>query len=194
MDDTLNYYDKFAKTFFEKTVELDMQHFYNVFEKFLFSGSRILDFGCGSGRDSKYFLSKGYSVVSMDGSPKMCEIASKYIGKNVLCQKFDEIKFENEFDGIWASASLLHIPKKNLKDIFKLLYKALKDDGYMYISFKYGKYEGVIGERYFSYLNYDELNSMIDENFKILVKMKTEDLRFGNCNNKWMNVILKKCL
>lgn len=192
MNKTLNYYDEFAQSFFEKTVGIDMQLFYDSFEQYLLKGSTILDFGCGSGRDSKYFLDRGYRVTSIDGSPKMCELASKYIVNDVQCKRFDEIDYEHEFDGIWASASLLHIPKKNLKSTFKMLYKALKDNGYMYVSFKYGKYEGEVDGRYFTYLEYSDLRELVNEDFEILVEMETEDLRLESCNSKWVNVILKK--
>ncbi len=192
MDKTLNYYDKFADKFFEKTVKLDMKIFYDKFEQYLLQGSSILDFGCGSGRDSKYFISRGYRVTSIDGSPKICELARKYIGKDVQCKRFDEINYENEFDGIWASASLLHVPRIKLESIFKILYNALKENGYMYVSLKYGKYEGEVDGRYFTYLAQSDLLELINERFEIVVEMETEDLRVESYNTKWINVILKK--
>ena len=86
-----------------------MQNLYDKFEIYLKSGDKILDLGCGSGRDSKYFLSKGYDVVSVDGSIEICRLAEKYIGKYVRNIFFDELDYVNEFDAVWASASLLHV-------------------------------------------------------------------------------------
>ena len=192
MDITLKYYEEYAEKFFKETVEIDMRTFYDIFEQYLLSGSSILDLGCGSGRDSKYFLNKGYRVISIDGSPRMCKLASEFIGKEVQCKKFNEICYKNEFDGIWASASLLHVPKRDLKLIFRLLYKALKDNGYMYVSFKSGEYEGEIDGKYYTYLSCSDLFNLIDGEFEIVAKMKTKDLRLESYNNKWVNIILKK--
>ena len=109
MDATISYYNQNALEYFVKTVNVPMQNLYDKFEIYLKSGDKILDLGCGSGRDSKYFLSKGYDVVSVDGSIEICRLAEKYIGKYVRNIFFDELDYVNEFDAVWASASLLHV-------------------------------------------------------------------------------------
>lgn len=84
-NETLYYYNKNAQKFCQHTVNEDMSIRYQMFEKYLRSGGKILDMGCGSGRDSKYFLNLGYEVVSVDGSKEMCKCASEYLQRAVQC-------------------------------------------------------------------------------------------------------------
>ncbi len=95
----------------------------------------ILDFGFGSGRDSKYFLDNGYKAKAIDGSIEMCKLASKYINQEVTCMKFDEL---NTYDGIWACSSILHVEKENLSNILIKMISSLKINGIIYTSFKIG--------------------------------------------------------
>lgn len=84
MNQTITYYNQNAEEYFNKTVNVSMQALYDQFEAYLNPGDKILDLGCGSGRDSKYFLSKGYEVVSVDGSIEMCrlELQSIYVKRH----------------------------------------------------------------------------------------------------------------
>ena len=127
MSKTIDYYNLNAESFFESTVNVDMSAQYHMFEKRLYAGAHILDCGCGSGRDSKYFLEQGYEVTAIDGSEELCKKASELTGLDVKNMLFQDIAFENEFDGIWACASLLHVD--NLHDILCKLSNALKDGG-----------------------------------------------------------------
>lgn len=154
MDATISYYNQNALEYFVKTVNVPMQNLYDKFEIYLKSGDKILDLGCGSGRDSKYFLSKGYDVVSVDGSIEICRLAEKYIGKYVRNIFFDELDYVNEFDAVWASASLLHVDSKEMKDVLYRIKSALKKNGLMYASWKYGQGEKVDSLRY--YVDFDE--------------------------------------
>ena len=137
MKNTIDYYNKNADDFYESTVNADMSAQYNMFEKHLYSGACILDCGCGSGRDTKYFLEQGYEVTAIDGSEELCKKASELTGIEVKNILFQDIDYENEFDGVWACASLLHVGFKDLPDILKKLCKAMKDNGVLYVSFKY---------------------------------------------------------
>ena len=76
MSKTLDYYNENAEAFCENTVNADMSSQYNMFEKYMFDGARVLDFGCGSGRDTKYFIEQGYHVEAIDGSEELCKRAS----------------------------------------------------------------------------------------------------------------------
>ena len=125
MDNNIEYYNINAQAFFEGTVNADMSLWRDKFEKYVVPGGRILDAGCGSGRDSRAFIRQGFSVVAFDASKEMCRMASKLIGQEVWQMKFDEISFDEEFDGIWACASLLHVPYEELPKTLKQLYKAL---------------------------------------------------------------------
>ena len=99
-------------------------------------GSHILDFGCGSGRDTKYFLEQGYSVEAIDGSAQLCKLASEYTGIEVKKIFFQELKEVNRYDGIWACSSILHLSITELADVMRRMEVALKENGIIYTSFK----------------------------------------------------------
>ncbi|WP_410495530.1 class I SAM-dependent methyltransferase [Cellulosilyticum sp. ST5] len=149
MKKTQDFYNQNATEFFEGTVAADMTQNYTLFLECLPKGAKILDAGCGSGRDSLAFKKLGYEVTAIDGSEELCKLASEYIGQEVKHMQFQELDFENEFDGIWACATLLHIPRRKLPEVIERLVKALKTDGVLYASFKYGVFQGERKGRYF---------------------------------------------
>ena len=134
---TLQYYNQNAEAFSISTLNVDFSDVQQVFLKVLPKKAHILDFGCGSGRDAKYFQKHGYQVTAVDGSEKMCILSSALIGQPVRQMLFYELKDENIYDGIWACASILHLPKDELPDVFEKMVRALKADGVIYTSFKY---------------------------------------------------------
>ena len=189
----MNYYDLKAQEFFDDTVNADMTSHYSEFLKKLPENARILDAGCGSGRDAKYFKESGYEVTAIDGSAEMCKLASELIGDNVLNILFQEIDFEDEFDGIWASASLLHVPSDEIGDVLQRLKKSLKENGVFYASFKYGDFEGERNGRYFNDL--DEVTSrklFEKEDFEVIKTWITSDSRKGRESERWVNILVKK--
>jgi SAM-dependent methyltransferase len=191
-DYTKEYYDNNAENFIVSTIECDMQEQYDLLEKYLKDKSTILDLGFGSGRDMLYFKSKGFEVSGIDYSEKFCEHAKEIGIKNVYncsIMNFDSLV---KFDAIWACASLLHIPKDDLELALKKCYNLLKDDGYMYVSFKYGDFEGEKKGRYFTYMTENLFRSYYQlVGFKFIETSISEDVRKDR-NNKWLNVILKK--
>lgn len=138
---TLSYYDASGESYFSSTVNADMSAAWNRFSFFLKRG-RILDFGCGSGRDSRHFLSRGYEVEAWDGSEVMCRLASAYTGLEVKQRRFEELDAVGCFDGIWACASILHLERRFLPEIFLKMERALRHGGFIYASFKFGEEEG----------------------------------------------------
>lgn len=161
--DTLKYYNENAKQYCEATKNGDMTGVYGRFLCFLPDKAYILDFGCGSGRDSKYFLEHGYTVKAIDGSEKLCHLASEYIGQEVECMKFDELSDEKTYDGIWACSSILHVERENLPDILKKMIRALKDNGVIYTCFKIGDTEVVQDGKYYNYMTREILEDMLKE-------------------------------
>lgn len=194
MDPTIKYYDENAITFFENTKDADMKRVYELFLKYLPLGAKILDLGCGSGRDTKYFLQKGYDVVAVDGSIEMVKLSTELTERQTLHLTFDEINFNEEFDGVWACASLLHVPRNKIDSIFKKIYLALKKSGVFYSSYKYGNKEEIRNGRFFN--NYDKksFNELLKNHpyFSILEMKITFDVRKGRENEKWLNVVLRK--
>ena len=191
---TLDYYNKNAEEFCQSTVDADMSVCYQMFEKYLQPGAKILDLGCGSGRDSKYFLNKGYDVTSIDGSKEICKYASEYLEKSVQCVRFDEMEFLDEFDGVWACASLLHVGADKLVDVLLKVWSSLKEEGILYASFKYGTKEREKDGRYFVYLDEMGIRKLLEKDgmFRVLECQVTGDVREGRSSEKWMNVVGKK--
>ncbi|MDL2300962.1 class I SAM-dependent methyltransferase [Lachnospiraceae bacterium OttesenSCG-928-D06] len=191
---TLYYYNQRAKEFVSGTVDVAFTEMQDLFLQCVSDGGKILDFGCGSGRDTKYFLSKGFHVDAMDGSEELCSIASDYSGIEVKHMLFEELDIVEEYDGIWACASILHVEKKQLPDILKKIAVATKNGGVVYTSFKYGDAEGMRNGRYFTYLkeeNFRELLEMVPE-LTIEKLWVSADVRADRGDEKWLNLILRK--
>lgn len=194
MDKTLNYYNENAQSFASGTVSVEFTEMQDRFLEKLDPGAYILDFGCGAGRDTKYFLSQGYRVDAMDGSEQLCRIASDHTGIKVRQMLFQELEANEKYDGIWACASILHLPKKKLKEVLKKMLTALKTDGWIYTSFKYGEYEGNRNGRYFTDFTIDTFTDFVQgiHNMRIEEYWITGDVRPGRGEEKWLNLILQK--
>lgn len=191
---TIDYYNKMAREFTQDTVEVNFEDRQNMLLKYLKPGAHILDFGCGSGRDSKAFIEKGYKVTAIDGSSELCKIASKYIGQEVICKRFEELNEVEVFDAVWACASLLHVPLRELKDVISNIAKALKPGGYFYSSFKYGDFEGQKNGRYFTNLTEESFRELIGdfEELEVVEIEVTRDVREGREDEKWVNGVVRK--
>lgn len=192
-DKNIEYYNENAQSFYDGTVNADMSLWRDKFESYIPDGSRVLDAGCGSGRDSRAFKQHGYSVVAFDASSEMCRMASELIGQQVWQMRFDEIDFKEEFDGIWACASLLHVPNEELPDVLGKLHRALKDNGALYVSFKYGEGTKQRGDRTFSDFTEESVKVLLNNaEFEVIECGITSDIRPGRADEKWVNVIAKK--
>ena len=190
---TLDYYNQNAESFIQGTVSVDFKETQDKFLQSL-TGKTILDFGCGSGRDTKYFIESGYAVTAIDGSEELCKSASAYTGiqvKHMLFQDLDEVDC---YDGIWACSSILHLPKEELKIVTQKMSRALKPNGIIYTSFKYGNFEGERNGRYFSDFTLDVFKDFISDVKDIAIEEYwiTGDVRPGREEEKWLNLILRK--
>ena len=125
-DKTLQHYNVNAESFAANTVAVDFSQIQQEFLSTLPPGANILDFGCGSGRDTKYFLEQGYKVDAIDGSPMLCKLASTHTGIKVRQMLFQELHAKEKYDGIWACASILHVAKKVKKK--KLILKLIRQN------------------------------------------------------------------
>ena len=205
MNQTISYYDKNAKEFCKSTKDADMSF---CRDKFLYlleknnhigikesgkSKIHILDAGCGSGRDAKAFLDAGYQVTALDASKKICEEAEKSIKQEVLCIEFEELRFQQEFDGIWACASLLHVSYTEIDGVLKHFLDALKDEGILYASFKYGKGMRIDKDRLFYDYEETALENLMSNNcFLVEDIFLTQDVRKNREREQWINVLAKK--
>ncbi len=189
---TLKYYQDNAQTFFDGTVNVDMSSLYETFTKHLAPGARVLDAGCGSGRDAKAFKEMGYQVEAFDASPAMVELAREHTGLPVQLMTFADVDWKEEFDGIWCCASLLHVPAVELPEVMRRLADALKPGGVWYVSFKYGDGEREVDGRRFTDMNEVGLLRLLETVPRVEIESlwMTHDKR-PERNEVWLNGILK---
>ncbi len=189
----LQYYESNAQHFYDSTISVNMQSLYQQFLPLIPAGGSILDAGCGAGRDSKNFIDLGFDVAAFDASEKLALLASELTGKKVDVALFQTYKSNKMFDAIWACASLLHVPLKDLPGVFLSLSRMLKPDGLLYCSFKYGTGEVARNGRVFTNLDEDSFAQQIkNSSLRINKQWKTGDLREGRESELWLNVILQK--
>lgn len=193
-NNTLSFYNTHAQNFINNTVNVEFAETQDKFLKYLPERGHILDFGCGSGRDTKYFIEKGYLVDATDGSEELCKLASVYAGINVKCMLFNELDETAAYDGIWACSSILHLSHIDLKDVFYRMIKAVKSGGYIYTSFKYGTFEGERNGRYFTDFTEESLKTFWDSatSMQIFDLWITHDVRPGREEEKWINLLARR--
>lgn len=191
---TIAYYDQHALEFIENTVQVDFKEMQERFLEKIPAKAHILDFGCGSGRDSRYFLKRGYSVSALDGSKELCRQAEIYTGIPVRHMLFQELEEQEIYDGIWACASILHLSRKELSDVMLRMAAALREKGIVYTSFKYGNFEGMRNGRYFLDMTEEKLMEILQktEVFELEEHWISSDVRPGRGEERWLNIILRK--
>ena len=189
----IDYYNKNADSFDRDTANVNMEETYAAFTEYLCPGARILDAGCGSGRDTLAFLEMGYKVEAFDASAEMVNIASRVAGINIQKKRFNDIEYTDCYDGIWCCASLLHVSLLDLPMVMNKLGRALKPGGVWYVSFKYGTAEREEEGRFFTDLNEKSLKHLIDQvsQIQLLNMWITTDVRPGR-SDKWLNGVLQK--
>lgn len=197
MNQTIAYYNKNAQAFCDHTFHADMSicrnRFLSLLPKDKDTNITILDAGCGSGRDSLCFMEQGFFVEAFDASEAICRIAEQNLGQKVACMSFEDISYTERFHGIWACASLLHVSRRELPSAMHRLYQALKPQGILYASFKYGDGEVVRGERQFCNFQEKSGKELFESaGFTVLECFVTTDVRPDHDTEKWINVVGKK--
>ncbi|MCD4746141.1 MAG: class I SAM-dependent methyltransferase [Bacteroidales bacterium] len=204
IDITIRSYDNYAQEYSDNIAKLAPIEKLVEFCNLLVHNAEILDLGCGSGRDSKIFIEKGYNVTGIDLADNLLKIAKAQVPKAVF-SKMDIRKLklgfnDDQFNGIWASASLLHIPKNDIPETLKGLRCILKKDGIMYISLKEGigeKYEpdlryGTDAFKFWAYFTFNEAKLLIEKaGFKIIkAEINYSDSTYTT--NPWIEFFCKK--
>ena len=194
MQKTLEYYNRNAREFAEGTSGVDFSGIQNRFLSHLPEGALFLGFGSGSGRNTRYFLGRGFRVEAADGSEELCRLASVYTGIPVKQMLFQELEETEKYDGIWACASILHLRREELPKVFRKMYRALKPGGILYVSFKYGDFEGERNGRYFTDMTEETAEELLESvpELKIKERWVTGDVRAGRGAEKWLNMILRR--
>jgi SAM-dependent methyltransferase len=193
-DPTLAYYDAAAESFFATTVDVDMSSLYEPFLRELAGGAAILDAGCGSGRDARIFNERGYAVTATEPSPALATLAEAYCGLLVEPRRFQDIDWRERFDGIWACASLLHVPLAELPEVLQRLAHALRPRGVLYVSFKYGRGEREQGGRRFTDLDEAGLDKLLRlvPTLAVVKTWTTADRRPDREGERWLNALLSR--
>lgn len=191
---TIQYYNQNADAFIQGTINVDMEDLYRPFINNLPKDALILDAGCGSGRDTKAFLDKGFKVKAIDASEAMVSHATSYSGIEVKQATFQNITDVDKYDGIWTCASLLHVPLEELPQVIGNLRRALKQGGVWYLSFKYGSLERIKDGRVFTDMNENTIKTLLshEPDLEILDMWTTIDTR-PERSEKWLNIIVGRC-
>lgn len=192
-DNTVKYYEENASAFIGATIDADVSKLYKQFEQLLSPGCRILDLGCGSGRDSRYFSCRGYDVIAVDPSSAMCEQTRTIANVPVIQMKAEDMLFSNAFDAVWACASLLHVPRDGQLDTLNRIGNALKAGGICYGSWKYGDGDRVVEGRHFTDYTEESFGELLEQTnaFEVIRIWITHDVRSDRSDEKWLNVLLK---
>ena len=191
-DATIGYYDRHAAAFVEDTARADVSEILDAFVSVIPAEASVLDWGCGTGRDSRALCDRGFAVRSIDASQAMCDAAKELFGIDATCERFGDLDADARFDGIWACASLLHVPKGELPVLFSKAHGALAKGGVLYASFKYGNFEGMRGGRWYTDLDEQALVELVDACFDVVRMWVTGDVRPGRAGEKWLNCLLQK--
>jgi SAM-dependent methyltransferase len=195
MKKNIDYYNNNALSFYNRTIAVDLSANYNKFMEQLPMNAHILDAGCGVGRDAKYFQSQGYKVIAFDASQEMVTLATKETALDILNLKFQDINFTNKFDGVWASASLLHIPYNETRLVYQKIHQALKNDGIFYASYKYGQDYMPTEERDFWNMDEPTLLPYLKGLFKVIDLWAEKDSRSKvspSPEQMWLNFLVRK--
>ena len=192
--DSIDYYNRYAVPYYEETVDVDMTEVIEPFMELLPENAEVLDLGCGSGRDTIVLEERGFYVTPMDGSEEMCKLAEINTDQEVLQMTYDEMEFDEVFDGIWACAALVHLTDDEMREIMKKLIQALKADGILYFSVHKGDRDGIYNGRYFRDYTRKELSDLMEEfpELELINMWTTQDARSGKSDGQWLNVLAKK--
>ena len=188
--ETIDFYDSDPGGYAAKTFSADISDSRDRFVRLMPEGARILDLGCGSGRDTVAFRELGFSVEPVDGSEGMVAQAERNTGAPVRHLLFRDLDYEDEFDGVWACSTLLHVHSDELPDIIGKVRRSLRDGGVFYLSFKKGTFEGMRDGRYFHDMEADGVRALAESaGFAVLEVWESSEL---SRRQVWVNALVRK--
>ena len=188
--DTIRFYDSDPAEYSRRTFSADISDSRDRFAALMPEGARILDLGCGSGRDTVAFRGLGFSVEPVDGSEGMVSQAERNTGAPVRHLMFEDLDYTDEFDGVWACSTLLHVPSDRLPYVLSLVRRALRDGGIFYMSFKKGDFEGERDGRHFTDMERSTLRVLAEScGFSVLELWESSEL---SRRQTWVNALVRK--
>lgn len=190
-DTTLSWYRENAIQYAEETRNSLVLDALWEFLSRMKGGGTILDYGSGSGRDSAYFLNKGFSVDSLDGSAEMKAQAERLFGIKVKLASFLSLEEKDKYDGIWAQASILHLEEHDLRVALTLIERALKRDGVFYSSFRKGEGDGYENGRWYTNMTERRFLSFLPASLYVEKIWESQDVRPG-VSRTWLSIICRK--
>ncbi len=191
---SIGFYEANAEDFFQRSVDADMRAAQTAFASRLRPGARILDAGCGSGRDALAFRQMGFAVTAIEASPKLADLARAHTGLDVQVMNFDEVAWRDAFAGVWACASLLHVPRAELPAAVARLRDALTPGGVLWMSFKYGTRDRVTVDRAFTDLDEAGANELLAAltGLELVAQDLTDDARADRPGERWISLTCRK--
>lgn len=191
---SVNYYNENAAAFIERTFNLDVSHLMEAFLSQIPPGGRILDLGCGSGRDAKHFMEMGYEVYAIDASERMVEHAKRYLGDRVSLATFESYETDMLFDGIWAQASLIHVAEDDLVSVIRKYRDMLKSGGVFHMSFKAREENFTQGHRSFNCFDERRLRKKIGQVYELIeIRVYTSaSIVKEHAGEHWVNGLFKR--
>ncbi len=192
---TLDYYSDDAKRYLASRPDNVSRHLHKFLER-LEPGARILELGCGAGRDSEAMIAAGYDVDPTDGVAEIAAIAGERLQRKVRVLRFDELDTSNEYDAVWANASLHHIPRRQLPTILHAICRALKPGGFHFANFKRGTSDSRDAKnRHYSHLTLPTLRELYISSaaWKIVSSAKYEGGGgYEGSNSPWVAITVCK--
>lgn len=191
---SIQFYEQNADAFFRGSIDADMAADWQAFAAELQPGDRILDAGCGSGRDALGFSRLGFRVTAMEASPKLAALARRHAGLPVEVLTFDQVSWREAFEGVWACASLLHVPRAQLAGAVRRLCNALVPGGLLWMSFKYGTQERHVAGRDFTDLDEAGADAVLAEvgGLELIWTKVSGDVRPGREAERWLSLLCRK--
>jgi 2-polyprenyl-3-methyl-5-hydroxy-6-metoxy-1,4-benzoquinol methylase len=191
---SIAFYDENAEEFFRCSVDAGLLPELRRFADLLPPGGRVLEAGCGSGRDALALKALGFQVTAIEAAPRLAALASAHTGLPVEVMTFDQVAWREAFDGIWACASLLHVARRDLPQTLRRLRAALRPGGAWFMSFKYGTQEREANGRRFTDLDEAGAKALLAETggLALIAMAVTGDVRPDRGAERWLSVLCRR--